>query len=79
MTMLKFICSEKATKFCEIFPLLLTVCTVVKSKGTISQNFVAFSEYMNFIKVRKSEEKFFLSSNTQKEKNNEFLTNFYPS
>ena len=40
--------SEKGTKFCEIFPLLLTVCTVVKSKGKISQNFVAFSEYMNF-------------------------------
>ena len=29
----KFIYSEKATKFCEIFPLLLTVCAVVKSKG----------------------------------------------
>jgi hypothetical protein len=28
---LKFIHSEKATKFCEIFTLLLTVCTVVKS------------------------------------------------
>ena len=40
---------EKATKFCEIFLLILTVCTVVKSKGKISQNFVAFSEYMNFI------------------------------
>ena len=40
--------SEKATKFCEIFPILLTLCTVVKSKGKISQNFVAFSEYMNF-------------------------------
>ena len=26
----------------------MTVCTVVKSKGKISQNFVAFSEYMNF-------------------------------
>ena len=26
-----------------------SVCTVVKSKGKISQNFVAFSEYMNFI------------------------------
>ena len=49
-TLLKFIYSEKATKFCEIFPLLLTVCTAVKSKGKISQNFVAFSEYMNFIK-----------------------------
>ena len=24
------------------------VCTAVKSKGKISQNFVAFSEYMNF-------------------------------
>ena len=44
----KFIYSEKATKFCEIFPLLLTVCTVVKCKGKISQNFVTFSEYMNF-------------------------------
>ena len=45
---LKFIYSEKATKFCEIFPLLLTVSTEVKNKGKISQNFVAFSEYMNF-------------------------------
>ena len=45
---LKFIYSEKATKFCKIFPLLLTVCTLVKSKGKISQNFVVFSEYMNF-------------------------------
>ena len=46
--LLKFIYSEKATNFCEIFPLLLTVCGVVKSKGKISQTFVAFSEYMNF-------------------------------
>ena len=44
----KFIYSEKATKFCEIFSLLLTVCTVVKSKVKISQNFLAFSKYMNF-------------------------------
>ena len=43
----KFIYSEKATKFCKILPLLLTVSTVVK-KGKISQNFAAFSEYMNF-------------------------------
>ena len=43
-----FIYSEKATKFCEIFPLLLTTVDTVKSKGKISQNFVAFSEYMNF-------------------------------
>ena len=28
--------------------ILLTVCTVVKSKGNILKNFVAFSEYMNF-------------------------------
>ena len=45
---LKFIHSEKATKFCEISTLLLTVCTVVKSTAEISQNFVASSEYMNF-------------------------------
>ena len=45
-----FLYSEKATKSCEIFPLLLTVCTVVKSKGKISQNFLA-SEYMNFMQA----------------------------
>ena len=28
--------------------ILLTACTVVKSKVKISQNFVAFSEYLNF-------------------------------
>ena len=44
----KFVNSEKATKFCKIVPFLLTVCTVVKRKGKISQNFVAFSEYINF-------------------------------
>ena len=48
--LVNFIYSEKAAKFCEIFTLLLTVCTVVKSKGKILQNFVAFSEYMNFKK-----------------------------
>ena len=40
--------SEKATKFFEIFTLLLSVCTVDKSMVEILQNFVAFSEYMNF-------------------------------
>ena len=40
--------SEKATKVCKIFPLLFTTVHTVKSKGKISQNFVAFSEYMNF-------------------------------
>ena len=51
--MIKFIYSEKATKFCEISPLLLSVCTVDKSKGEILQNFVAFSEYTNFIRLYK--------------------------
>ena len=46
--LLKFIYLEKATKFCEIFTLLLTTVHNVKSKMKISQNFVAFSEYMNF-------------------------------
>ena len=46
MVSLKFIYSEKATKFWEIFTLILTVCTVVKSKVKIWQNFVANSEYM---------------------------------
>ena len=44
----KFIYSEKATKFCKIFTLLLTGTTYDKSKVKISQNFMAFSEYMNF-------------------------------
>ena len=45
---LKFIYPEKAPKFCEIFTTLLTYVVPVKSKVKISQNFVAFSEYMNF-------------------------------
>ena len=45
---LKFIYSENATKFCEIFALLLFYLVPVKSKVNISQNFVAFSECMNF-------------------------------
>ena len=43
---LKFICSEKATKFCKFFTLLLSYVVPVKSKVKISQNFVAFSEYI---------------------------------
>ena len=46
---LKFIYSEKATIFFEISSLLLTAVHTVKSKVEILQNFVAFSEYMNFI------------------------------
>ena len=47
----KFIYSEKATKFCAIFTLLLFYVVPDKSKVKISQNFVAFSEYMNFTKL----------------------------
>ena len=47
----KFIYSEKSTKFCEIFTLLLSYVLPVKSKVKILQNFVAFSEYMNFNKA----------------------------
>ena len=46
--LLKFIYYKKATKFCKIFTLLLTAVHTVKSKVKILQNFVAFSEYMNF-------------------------------
>ena len=45
---LKFIYSEKASKFCKISILLSSYVVPVKSKVEISQNFVAFSEYMNF-------------------------------
>ena len=49
VAMLKLIYSEKATKFCEIFTLLLSYYVVpLKSKVKISQKFVAFSECMNF-------------------------------
>ena len=44
----KFIYSEKATKFWKIFTLILSYAVPVKSKVKILQNFVAFSEYMNF-------------------------------
>ena len=47
-TTLKFIYSEKVTKFFEISTLLLSYVVPVKSKVEISQNLVAFSEYMNF-------------------------------
>ena len=47
--LLKFIYSEKAINFFEISTLLLSVCTVDKSKVEISQNILAFSEYTIFI------------------------------
>ena len=46
---LKFIYSEKTKIFWQIFTLLLSYVVPVKSKVKILQNFVAFSEYMNFI------------------------------
>ena len=39
---------ERATKFCEIFTLLLSYVVPVKSKVKVLQNFVAISEYLNF-------------------------------
>ena len=45
---LKFLYSEKATKFCEISTVDLSYVVLVKSTVEISQNFVAFSDYMNF-------------------------------
>ena len=44
----KFIYSEKDIKFCEISTVLLAYVVPVKSKVEISQNFVAFSEYISF-------------------------------
>ena len=44
----KFIYFEKATKFCEIFTLLLSYVVLIKSKVIILQNFAAYSEYINF-------------------------------
>ena len=57
MITLKFIYSEKATKFSDISTLLLTCTTQDKSKVEISQNFVAFSEYMNFNGILKLHQK----------------------
>ena len=48
LSLIKFIYSEIAIKFCEIFTLLLSYIVPVRSKEKILQNFVAFSEYMNF-------------------------------
>ena len=48
---IKFIHSEKATKFCEISTVDLSYVVSVKSTVEISQNSVAFSEYINFNKL----------------------------
>jgi hypothetical protein len=55
--LVKFIYSEKTPKFCEIFTLLLSYVVPVKIKLKISQNFVVFSEYINFTYVPEEEEK----------------------
>ena len=47
-TFIKFIYSEKATKLSKISTVDLSYIKV-KSTMEISQHFVAFSEYMNFI------------------------------
>ena len=44
----KFVYSEKATKFCEISTVDLSYAVTDKYTVEILQNFVAFSEYMNF-------------------------------
>ena len=51
MHQLKLIYSEKATKCSEISTVDLSYVVTVKSTVEISQNVVAFSEYMNFRKV----------------------------
>ena len=45
---LKFIYSEKATYFCEIWTVDFSYVITVKSMVEMSQNFMAFSEYINF-------------------------------
>ena len=47
LVLIKFIYSEKATKSCKIFTLDLSYVVPVKSKVKISQNILAFSEYVN--------------------------------
>ena len=70
---LKFIYSEKATKFWEISTIDLSYVVTVKSTVEILQNFVAFSEYMNFKKVQLQKSFFKLYPGTKKKtKGSEF-------
>ena len=46
--MVKFIYSEKATKFCEISIVALTVYYIRQIYVETLQNFVIFADYMNF-------------------------------
>ena len=45
---IKFVYSEKVTKFCKISTSLLSTVPTDKSKVEVLQNFVTFSEYMDF-------------------------------
>ena len=65
---LKFIYSEKATKFCEVLSLLLSYVVPVKSMVEISQNLLAFAEYMNF---NKKSHDIFVKNNTYQKTNNQ--------
>ena len=47
-TVVKFVYSEKVRKFCEISTVDLSFEVTVKSTVEVLQNFVAFSEYVNF-------------------------------
>ena len=49
----KFIYSETATNFCKISIVDLSYVVMVKSTVEILQNYVAFSEYMEFISKRR--------------------------
>ena len=49
--MVKFIYSEKAMKFCDISTVHLSYVVPFQSMVDILQNFVAFSEYLNFIRM----------------------------
>ena len=53
--MIKFVYSKKATKFCEISNVNLTVTTQDKSSVEISQKFVAFSAHLSFIYQERTE------------------------
>ena len=51
LSLIKFTYFEKTTKFSEIFTLLFSYVVPIKTKVKILQNFVAFSEYMNFTDI----------------------------
>ena len=57
-------------KICEIFTLLLSYVVPIKSKVKISQNFVAFSEYMNFTRYLQGKHNFEIQNCKVKWQNN---------